>query len=479
MSQINLNRNGTIARKRKRQNSDCENTHLSDKMWEELGLHVITEEENTENSNKLPVKLNSMENVNKKDDDVKEISDSKEEELDVTLENSKLVRCPLAPVSTNQKIVQQSKSDNSVVSLSSNSNNTANELFASNQDWFLYRTNRACFETKVDHFSRLSDEIILHIFKWLPKKALTRCCFVCTRFNKIVHTDILWTRLDLGGKSLKKGALGNVITRGVVILRLAQADIHEPIFDDEISNVDWEEYHSKLQYLDLSMATISESALELFLSKCRKLKKLSLEHVKINEDVLVEIGANSQIDSLNLTMCEGITQIGVQVIGIRLKNLRCLNISWTNLTQRALEIFVQYITPELLRLNIAGCRTTMTDQILAALVDRCPKLVELDISDCPKLTTEGLKVLLKLKSLEYLSISRCYTVDVPAFLTTFLKDSTSLLYLDVFGLIRDENLQVLAATFPKIGFNKFVHSSVARPTVGTRRTSIWGLRTRD
>lgn len=55
----------------------------------------------------------------------------------------------------------------------------------------------------------------------------------------------------------------------------------------------------------------------------------------------------------------------------------------------------------------------------------------------------------------------------------------SLLYLDIFGLMREESIEILSQTFPKIGFNKFIHSSVARPTVGNRRTSIWGLRTRD
>lgn len=56
---------------------------------------------------------------------------------------------------------------------------------------------------------------------------------------------------------------------------------------------------------------------------------------------------------------------------------------------------------------------------------------------------------------------------------------TSLSFLDVFGLLSETALQMLQNTFPTVGINKFIHSSVARPTVGTRRTSVWGLRTRD
>lgn len=360
-------------------------------MWEELGFEKVDDEGNVENSVALQKSR---------------VMEQKEEE--------KIVRSPLAPVSTNQKLSQSTKSTHS--SSSVNNNDFENTLVSTSEDFLTYKRDRPIFQPSVDHFSQLSDEMILHIFKWLPKKTLNRCCYVSTRFNSIVHTDILWTRLDLGGKNLKRGALGNVISRGVVILRLAQAEIHDPIFVDEISYVNWDKYHTKLQYLDLSMCTISESSLQLLLSKCRKLKKLSLEHVKINDVICGEIATNEDIDSLNLTMCEGVTAIGVEVLVTKLKNLKCLNISWTNLSLKALQIFVANITPGLLRLNIAGCRNTMTDQLLADLVARCSGLVELDISDCPKLSTDGLKILSNLKTLEYLSISRCYNVDVPTFM---------------------------------------------------------------
>ena len=54
-----------------------------------------------------------------------------------------------------------------------------------------------------------------------------------------------------------------------------------------------------------------------------------------------------------------------------------------------------------------------------------------------------------------------------------------LAFLDIFGVLSDQAIVMLRQTFPNVGINKFIHSSVARPTVGNRRTSIWGLRTRD
>lgn len=321
-------------------------------------------------------------------------------------------RSPLAPlVAAGNAIVVARES-------SSQSTKDENDLtLVNDENFFIYRKHCSSVTTLGEnHFNSLSDEMVLHIFKWLPKKNLMRCSLVCSRFNRIVHTDNLWIRLDLGSKWLRRGALGNVISRGVVILRLAQTEIREPIFDELTTHVDWTKFQSKLQYLDLSMCAISTSALELLLSKCRKLKKLSLEHVKINDSVCLQISHNENIDSLNLTMCEGITPAGVLVIVTRLKNLRCLNISWAFLSNQSLEMLIGNITPEIQRLNLAGCRVSMTDQYLAALVNRCSALAELDVSDCPKLTTDGIRVLQQLNKLEYLSLSRCYTIDVTAFL---------------------------------------------------------------
>lgn len=39
------------------------------------------------------------------------------------------------------------------------------------------------------------------------------------------YDESLWKRLDLGGRNLKVSTFGYVIQRGVVILRLARADV--------------------------------------------------------------------------------------------------------------------------------------------------------------------------------------------------------------------------------------------------------------
>lgn len=126
---------------------------------------------------------------------------------------------------------------------------------------------------------------------------------VCKRWNQIARDEVLWTRLDLGGKVLSEGTLGHILPRGVQILRLAQAEIADHVFYQG-SEVLSDNYISKLQFLDLSMAVISPHGLAALLSRCRHLKKLSLEKCVINKDCCIAISQNKELEILNLTMCE-------------------------------------------------------------------------------------------------------------------------------------------------------------------------------
>lgn len=111
------------------------------------------------------------------------------------------------------------------------------------------------------------------------------------------------------------------------------------------------------------------------------------------------------------------------------------------------------------------------------LVLRCTRLVELDLSDCTMLTINTVHSLLTLSELEHLSLSRCYSIPTAMYMRLSLM--TRLRFLDVFGVMTEEALKTVQVKCEGVEINKFLYSSVARPTVGVRRTSIWGLRVRD
>ncbi|XP_028523740.1 S-phase kinase-associated protein 2 isoform X6 [Apis cerana] len=343
------------------------------------------------------------------------------------------------------------------------------------EQFYLYRRKRKPSIVGEDKFNKLSDEMILMILKWLPKKCLVRSMLVCKRWCQIARDEALWSRLDLGSKVLNEGTLGHILPRGVQILRLAQAEIADPVFLEN-SEVLTDGYISKLQYLDLSMAVISSNGLAMLLSKCKYLKKLSLEKCTVNRLCCKAISDNNDLEILNLTMCEGLDIECIKNL-MKLKNLNAVNMAWCSLDTETMTLLCKSLPPSVTRLNIAGCRKTMTDDNVKDLVKSCPDIIELDLSDCTMLTMNTVRSLLDLSKLEHLSLSRCYGIPPSTYVT--LAYMPSLLYLDVFGVIPEPVLKTLQVTCGETQLNKYLYSSVARPTVGVRRTSIWGLRVRD
>lgn len=214
-------------------------------------------------------------------------------------------------------------------------------------------------ETQSDPFNRISDEILLQIFSYLPKKALARSALVNDRFSRVIQDDTLWVQLDLASKCIRAGAISTILCRGLVILRLAQAKIQIPIFEPDFIA---DGYQSKLQYLDLSMASIDSESLAQLLATCRQLVKLSLEAVPLDDSVCREVANNRNLEVLNLAMCEGLTASGIILMMSSLQNLVALNIAWTHLDSDDIAAVVGHITPSIVRLNISGCRLSMFDR---------------------------------------------------------------------------------------------------------------------
>lgn len=214
-------------------------------------------------------------------------------------------------------------------------------------------------DERISYFDQISDEILLHILTFLPKKTLSRVAMVNERFCRITKDTDLWIRMDLGGKYIRSGAIGEILSRGLVVLRLSQAKIQVPLFEPWIAI---EDFQSKLQYLDLSMTTLEPHFLAQLLSTCRQLKKLSLEATKVDDGVCLQVSKCKNLEVLNLTMAEGLTKEGVTHLATQLKCLVSLNISWTQLDIQSVFILVENLTATILRLNIAGCRNSLLDK---------------------------------------------------------------------------------------------------------------------
>ncbi|XP_059472875.1 S-phase kinase-associated protein 2 [Neocloeon triangulifer] len=327
------------------------------------------------------------------------------------------------------------------------------------------------------HFNKLSDEMMLSIFLWLPKVQLSRVALVCKRWRCIAYDDTLWGRLDLNNKSLHPRNLEHVLKRGVLVLRLTGAIIPSPVIKPNSSYLPLN-FVSKIQYLDLTMAQISDEGLAELLKTCRHLRKLSLENCPLNQAVCEQIGHNVELEVLNLTSATGLKSNGLEAILACCTKLYALNVAWTAMDQETLNTLSVTLSQSIKYLNVAGCRKNLSDDHVKKVIEKCPNLEELDLSDCTNLTSVTLEcIIAKLDKLEHLSLSRCYNMANSNFKS--LEKMESLDYLELFGVLHDSVLNALTNDMETISINHFPFSSIARPTTGYRRTSLWGLRVRD
>ncbi|CAF3929696.1 unnamed protein product [Adineta steineri] len=330
---------------------------------------------------------------------------------------------------------------------------------------------------KIDHpsprqlnFCELPDEIILTILNYLNKATIVAFGQTCRRYRAIGYHSILWRRVDMSYKHVDCEQLNSLLQRGTTTLKMYQTTVEnmnftyiEPCF---------------LSHLDLTSSIISTELLVNLLNSCTSLRKLSLESISLNYEIVEKMVCNEQLDTLDLAMCTGLTFECCQLLTNKLSLLRYLNISWTELSCESVQHLCETMPRCIEQLNISGQRYNLTDDNIQSLTRRALRLRVLDISDAVLLTDQSI-ISLRLHSrlLTHLSASRCYLLTSSALITLKLLPAFST--LDIFGTLGQIQLQQLHNEFgTRIHLNSFPFSNIARPTTGIQRTSIWGLRTR-
>lgn len=329
-------------------------------------------------------------------------------------------------------------------------------------------------EPRSSVFDLLSDELILDICQFLPKCSLARLMGASKRLYRLCQDESLWRRIDLGLKVLPPGTMDTLAQRGVWVLRLTKSTILSPAL---LRPLNWPT-SPELMYLDLSMACVDVSDLEMLLGQCHRLRKVALENLTLSDQVLTFLSQNRELKVAHLALTRQITPLGIERFLSECVKLEDLNLAWTGLEVAALDIVSRMMPRGVTRLNLSGCRETLNDKHVQNLVRRCSRLVELDISDALHLTGDVIEsIVAHLGQLESLSTSRCYNIFPAAYLE--LTRMPSLGFFNVFGIFESTGIEELKDQLGQIEVNKFLFSSIARPTVGIKRTSLWGLRVRD
>ncbi|NXN88508.1 SKP2 protein, partial [Bombycilla garrulus] len=315
----------------------------------------------------------------------------------------------------------------------------------------------------------LPDELLLAIFAYFPLKDLLKVSTICKRWRRLAFDESLWQTLDLAGQNLLPGVLAQLLPAGVTALRCPRSCIGHSLF--KTSSL------PKLQHLDLSNCTVSAPDLHSILRLCEKLQNLSLEGLVLSDKIIESIARNPNLIRLNLCGCSGFSAEALELMLSRCSMLDELNLSWCEFTAIHVRVAVDSITSKITQLNLSGYRENLQIPDVQTLVERCPLLVHLDLSDSMMLKPECFQYFKKLTFLQHLCLSRCYQIS-PAALVE-LGEIRTLKTLQVFGIVTDGSLQLLKEALPNMKINGSQFTRIARPTVGAKNShEIWGIKCR-
>lgn len=138
------------------------------------------------------------------------------------------------------------------------------------------------------------------------------------------------------------------------------------------------------------------------------------------------------------------------------------------------------LSPKVVKLNIAGGRRTMKDNLVEKLVSRCNKLVSFDISDSVFLTGATIDAITQhlAGSLVTLSMSRNFSIP-PLKYCHLNKDALpSLEVLNIYGLMGrvSESWEIMISrSLPHLSINRVPFCYTARPFVQNRRNMFWDI----
>ena len=238
-------------------------------------------------------------------------------------------------------------------------------------------------KTQTFELGDLPDEVILNILSYLSMKELMNCGQVSKRIRAISHDEALWRKVNLQGLKVSTDFLEMILNNGCKHLSLKQTKLVGNLC---LSN------KSQLKYLDLDNCKADRQSnagsyfgYELFeklLASCYSLEALSLAQKPLTSEIVKNLcyqnGKTLQI--LNLTNSDRYhSEDSIKLIVRNCTELREVDFSFIEIPQDVLDYLANNLTPKIKKLNLYYQRE-LTDEHVKALVCRCNKITDLNLS---------------------------------------------------------------------------------------------------
>jgi F-box and leucine-rich repeat protein 10/11 len=260
----------------------------------------------------------------------------------------------------------------------------------------------------------LDSKLLLLVFKYLPQDALVNCSLVCKTWAQISVDPLLWRKMNCSEHKLSASLLIAIVRR-------------QP------------------QHLILDWTILAKRQLSWVLARIPSMKILSLEGVPIQSIFGLHTCLCPQLNTLNLSFVRGLNDHAIREIlsppkdsrpgtdsKSRLRNLRALKLSGTDITDVALRYITQGLQM-LVQLDLSSCQR-ITDAGVCQIgisPSAIKTLYELDLSSCKLITETSLDHLAKCEALTRLDLRYVPQVSTQAVIKFAAKSPNDLQVQDI------------------------------------------------
>jgi F-box/leucine-rich repeat protein 10/11 len=260
----------------------------------------------------------------------------------------------------------------------------------------------------------LDPKVLLLVFKQLPQDVLVSCSLVCKMWAQVSVDPSLWKKMNCSEHKLSASLLMAIVRR-------------QPM------------------HLILDWTILAKRQLSWMIARIPSMKILSLEGVPIQSIFGLHTCLCPQLHTLNLSFVRGLNDHAIREIlsppkdsrpgtdsKSRLRNLRCLKLSGTDITDVALRYITQGL-PTLVQLDLSSCQRITDAGVCQIGISPCAikTLYELDLSSCKLITEVSLDHLSKCETLTRLDLRYVPQVSTQAVIKFAAKSPNDLQVQDI------------------------------------------------
>lgn len=284
---------------------------------------------------------------------------------------------------------------------------------------------------KTDHLSLMKKSIATHVFRFIDLRDLVNCSRVCRTWKELTQSTILWSRIDLtNGRvgPLAHKSLTSLIQKCrpfLCHLNIRGCDYLTPNALYTIGDC------RNLQDLNISSCEgISDEFIRDVTNGCQSLLYVNMSRTSISDAALRYLSRNcSSIQYLNIAHCSNLTNHGLHYLASGKASQKLIYLDISGLDQISKEGY-KYLSKGMTRLNtiLLNELPSLTDECLENLIPGCKNLRGISILHSPLLTDNAFKYIANSKMIQTLKFESNMKITDSS-MVTFLRQNRELRHL--------------------------------------------------